>query len=181
MDMNRFQEWAEREYSAKRRIIALVFESILFVIAIPFFLAVTSSFLDQWLQLPRFVYGLVNPLISLLFIVPGWLFSLWSVQAQFALGRGTPVPTMATQKLVVQGPYAYCRNPMTLGSVLAYLGIGIWIGSLSAVGLVLLFAVLLGAYIKVIEERELETRFGSEYLEYKRSTPFLIPRLRKRG
>jgi len=179
--MNRFQKWAEREYSAKRRIIALVSESILFVIAIPSFLAVTSSLLDQWLQLPRFVYGLVNPLISLLFIVPGWLFSLWSVQAQFALGRGTPVPMMATQKLVVQGPYAYCRNPMTLGSVLAYLGIGIWIGSLSAVGLVLLFAALLGAYTKVIEEKELETRFGSEYLEYKRSTPFLIPRLRKRG
>jgi protein-S-isoprenylcysteine O-methyltransferase Ste14 len=32
-------------------------------------------------------------------------------------------------------------------------------------------------YIKLIEEKELEDRFGSEYLEYKRRTPFLIPRL----
>ena len=181
MELKRFQKWAEREYSAKRRIIALIFESILFVIVIPFFLAMISHFLDQWLQLPRFVHGLVNPLLSLLLIVPGWFFALWSIQVQFALGCGTPSPLMATQQLVVQGPYAYCRNPMTLGNVLAYLGIGIWIGSLSAVGLVLLFAALFGAYIKFIEERELEMRFGSKYLEYKRSTPFLVPRLRKRG
>ena len=181
MDVNRFKKWAEREYSAKQRMIALVPEGILFVIAIPFFLVMASSALDQWLQLPRFVYGLVNSIIGLLFMVPGWLFAIWSVQAQFALGRGTPVPMMATQKLIVQGPFAYCRNPMASGTILAYLGIGIWIGSLSAVGLVLLFAALLGAYIKVIEERELEARFGSEYLEYKQSTPFLVPRLRKRG
>jgi len=30
-------------------------------------------------------------------------------------------------------------------------------------------------YIKWIEEKELGERFGSEYLEYKRRTPFLIP------
>jgi protein-S-isoprenylcysteine O-methyltransferase Ste14 len=27
-----------------------------------------------------------------------------------------------------------------------------------------------------VEEKELEQRFGLEYLEYKRRTPFLIPR-----
>jgi|GEM_PF-3643583 len=69
--MNRFKKWAEREYSAKQRIIALALEGIIFAIAIPFLLVVTSSFLDQWLQLPRFVYGFVNPLLGLLFIVPG--------------------------------------------------------------------------------------------------------------
>ena len=96
MELKRFQKWAEREYSAKRRIIALIFESILFVIVIPFFLAMVSHFLDQWLQLPRFVHGLVNPLLSLLLIVPGWFFALWSIQVQFALGCGTPSPLMAT-------------------------------------------------------------------------------------
>jgi hypothetical protein len=38
-------------------------------------------------------------------------------------------------------------------------------------------AILLLAYIKLFEERELEARFGPEYVEYKRTTPFLIPRL----
>jgi len=34
-------------------------------------------------------------------------------------------------------------------------------------------------YIKLIEEKELIERFGSEYLEYKQKTPFLIPRIGK--
>jgi protein-S-isoprenylcysteine O-methyltransferase Ste14 len=70
---------------------------------------------------------------------------------------------------------------MGLGMIVFHCGIGIWTGSPSLVGLVLLFATLLVLYIKLIEERELEIRFGSEYVEYKRNTPFLIPRLwRKR-
>jgi protein-S-isoprenylcysteine O-methyltransferase Ste14 len=88
---------------------------------------------------------------------------------------------MATQKLVIKGPYTYCRNPMTLGTTLFYLGVAIWLGSFSAVGLGLVYPVGISIYIKVIEEKELEERFGSEYLEYKKSTPFLLRRLRKRS
>jgi len=36
-------------------------------------------------------------------------------------------------------------------------------------------------YIKLFEEKELEERFGPEYLEYKRKTPFLIPRFQNPG
>jgi len=34
-------------------------------------------------------------------------------------------------------------------------------------------------YIKLVEEKELEARFGEEYREYKRKTPFLIPKIWK--
>jgi protein-S-isoprenylcysteine O-methyltransferase Ste14 len=34
-------------------------------------------------------------------------------------------------------------------------------------------------YLKLFEEKELEERFGSDYIEYKRKTPFLIPRFTK--
>ena len=174
--MNRFLKWAEREYSAKQRVIALVVEGMFFIIVVPLFLVAGSSYLDQWIGWPRIVYGLLNHLIGLLCIGIGWLFAVWSIQVQFTLGRGTPAPIMATQKLVVRGPYAYCRNPMSLGTILFYLGISIWAGSLSATGLTFLFAAVLMAYNKIIEEKELVARFGSEYLEYKRKTPFLIPR-----
>jgi protein-S-isoprenylcysteine O-methyltransferase Ste14 len=66
---------------------------------------------------------------------------------------------------------------MTLGTDLFYLGVAIWLGSFSAIGLSLVYPVGILIYIKLIEEKELEDRFGSEYLEYKRRTPFLIPRL----
>jgi protein-S-isoprenylcysteine O-methyltransferase Ste14 len=70
---------------------------------------------------------------------------------------------------------------MALGTALFYLGVAIWLGSLSAVGLGLVYPVGILIYIKLIEEKELEERFGSEYLEYKKRTPFLIPRLGKRA
>lgn len=85
---------------------------------------------------------------------------------------------MATQKLVVKRPYTYCRNPMALGTTAFYFGVAIWTGSLSALGLSLIYPVVILIYIKLIEEKELEKRFGLEYLEYKRRTPFLIPHFR---
>ena len=37
-----------------------------------------------------------------------------------------------TQRLVVVPPFAHCRNPMILGTVVGYLGFGVWLGSPSA-------------------------------------------------
>ena len=102
----------------------------------------------------------------------------WTVKVQFSFGKGTPIPLMATQKLVVKRPYTYCRNPMTLGTTAFYFGFAIWTGSLSGLGLSLIYPVVMLVYIKLIEEKELEQRFGVEYLEYKRRTPFLLPRFR---
>ncbi len=175
MAANRSQKRVERQHGAKQRAVFIVAESIVFMVVAPFSLVAAASALDQWLQLPRFTCGPVNHAVGLLFVVPGWLFAMWFVQAQFALGEGIPV--FATQELIVQGPYAYCRNPMALGADLFYTGISIWMGSLSAVGLTILFAALLVVYLKVIEEKKLEARFGSEYQEYKQRTPFLIPHL----
>jgi protein-S-isoprenylcysteine O-methyltransferase Ste14 len=179
--MDRFKKWAEHEYSRKQRIIVVIFGGFIFWIVIPFFIIVSSFYIDQWFQLPKFCYGLINLLIGLMFMVAGWLFANWTVRIQFTIGKGTPIPLMATQKLIVKGPYTYCRNPMTLGTDLFYLGVAIWLGSLSAIGLSLVYPVGILVYIKLIEEKELEERFGSEYLEYKKRTPLLIPGLQKRN
>jgi protein-S-isoprenylcysteine O-methyltransferase Ste14 len=176
--MNRYKKWSEREYSKAQRLTGVVFGGIVFWILIPFFIVLGSSYMDPWLSLPRFFHRWINPLLALFFMVAGWLFANWTVKVQFSLGRGTPIPLMATQKLVVKRPYTYCRNPMTLGTTAFYLGIAIWTGSLSALLLALIYPVGILIYIKLIEERELEQRFGHEYLEYKRQTPFLIPRFR---
>lgn len=177
--MKRSQKRVKRPYGVKQRVVAIVAESIVFMIVAPLSLVMIASALDQRLQLPGFTNQPVNLFIGLLFAVPGWFFAMWFVQAQFKLGEGIPV--FATQKLIVQGPYVHCRNPMTLGAVLFYIGISIWLGSLSAVGLTMLFAILSVVYLKKIEEKRLEEYFGSEYLEYKQRTPFIIPRLIRDG
>ena len=67
---------------------------------------------------------------------------------------------------------------MTLGTTAFYLGVATWTSSISALILALIYPVGILVYIKLVEEKELEQRFGLEYLEYKRRSPFLIPRFR---
>jgi protein-S-isoprenylcysteine O-methyltransferase Ste14 len=176
--MNRYKKWSEREYSKAQRMIGVVFGGIVFWIVIPLFIVVGSAFVDSWLSLPRVRHRWINTIIALVLMVAGWLFANWTVKVQFSFGKGTPIPLMATQKLVVKRPYTYCRNPMALGTTAFYFGVVIWTGSLSALGLSLFYPVGILIYIKLIEEKELEQRFGLEYLEYKRRTPFLIPHFR---
>ena len=88
---------------------------------------------------------------------------------------------MATQKLLIVPPYSYCRNPMTLGTAVAYGGVAVLRGSAGTLLLVILGAAALLTYIRVVEEREMAARFGQEYLDYRRRVPFLIPGLRRRG
>ena len=83
---------------------------------------------------------------------------------------------MPTQELLTEGPYRYCRNPMTLGTILAYLGIAVAVGTTAGTVLVLGPAALLVAYLKHLEERELAERFGKAYQAYRQDVPFMIPR-----
>jgi protein-S-isoprenylcysteine O-methyltransferase Ste14 len=84
---------------------------------------------------------------------------------------------MPTKKLLIIGPFKYCRNPMTLGTIMLYSGIVVIIGSYTALLLIVLFTSMLIAYIKMVEEKELELRFGQEYLDYKNDTHFIIPKV----
>ena len=177
--VNRYKKWSAREYSKAQRMTAIIFGGIVFWIIIPLFLVVGSGFMDPWFSFPRFFYGWVNHVIALFLMIAGWLFANWTVKAQFSFGKGTPIPLMATQKLVVKRPYIYCRNPMTLGTTAFYLGVATWTGSISALILALIYPVGILIYINLVEETELEQRFGLEYSECKRKTPFLIPRFRR--
>jgi len=104
---------------------------------------------------------------------------IWSVLSQFKIGKGSPVPLVPTQKLVIIGPYKYCKNPMALGTMIYYLGIALFESSFSSLLLVALFSILFVLYIKLVEEKELEVRFGEDYMAYKKNTLFIIPRIRK--
>ncbi len=179
--MKQFQEWARHEYSLRQRIIALFFEGIFFLCLFPLFLVVASNAIDGWLHLPRFYAGAVSLVAGLLLVAGGAFLGFWSIGTQVTIGRGTPVPLMPTQKLLIQGPFAYCRNPMTLGTDILYTGVSVWIGSLSALAIVAALVLLLLVYLKRVEEKELEARFGPEYVEYKRRTPFILPRLRSKN
>ena len=173
-------EQASHEYSPKQRFVALLLMVPTFLFILPWLFIQLGARLDHWLQLPSILDPPFNLILGWLLILSGWLVGMWSNYSQFTIGRGTPVPLMATQKLVIQSPYTYCRNPMALGAFGMYLGVALLFHSIGAGIVVLLFAGLLLIYIKSVEEKEMEIRFGQEYLAYKQQTPFLIPHFRNR-
>ena len=99
------------------------------MIILPLALLGLGGLLDRWLGWPALSYPPANAIIGGLMILAGWLLGLWTNYVQFTLGRGTPVPVMATQKLLIGPPYSYCRNPMALGTIVAYLGLSVVAGS----------------------------------------------------
>ena len=178
--MNQFIKWAEREYGIGERVIATLLAGVIFILLIPTVILKGSASIDRWLQIASFNYGLLNTVAGGALAFLGWLFAMWSIVDQLARGKGTPLPVMATQKLLTGGPFAYCRNPMSFGTIVLYFGLAIWAGSWSAIGLVVTFTVVLLSYLKFVEEKELAARFGSSYIDYKRRTSFIIPSLRRK-
>jgi protein-S-isoprenylcysteine O-methyltransferase Ste14 len=105
----------------------------------------------------------------------------WCI-AVFLSARGTPVPLSPPRDLVARGPYMHTRNPMLTGFFASLLGAGFLLRSASLV-LAVTPLVIAGAVaeLKIVEEPELERRFGASYAEYKRRVPMFVPRLTRRG
>jgi protein-S-isoprenylcysteine O-methyltransferase Ste14 len=124
--------------------------------------------------------GMAGLIIGIAMVVIGLPIGFWTVVDQFTRASGTPLPIMATQRLLTDGPYAWSRNPMVFGTLAAYLGLALISDSWCAMGGFLLFATFLLVYLKLVEERELAARFGQPYLDFKQKTSFLIPWPHKR-
>ena len=176
---NRLLKQANREYGPWQRLALLAAAGVLFLVILPLALLRLGGWLDRLLDWPVFFHPPANAIVGGLIILAGWLLAIWTIYVQFTLGRGTPVPVMATQKLLICPPYSLCRNPMALGAIVLYLGVSVVAGSLGAALLVVLGAAVLLIYIRLVEEQEMVARFGEEYLAYRRRVPFLIPRLRR--
>ena len=179
--MSRYKKWAQKERPEAVRIAAMLLAGVVFLFLIPYVIIVLCPKWDQQLGLPGFAFGAASYLLGGLMLVVGMFFGLWSNAMQLTLGRGTPLPMLPTQVLLIRGPYRYCRNPMTFGAILAYLGLGVIVGTVTGMILVLCFGAVLVFYLKRFEERELAERFGEPYLQYKRAVPFMIPRRPKSG
>lgn len=83
-------------------------------------------------------------------------------------GAGTPVPTNEpTRALVTTGIHSWTRNPIYLGFLLAYAGIGLAMRSPWVVLLALPLALTIRYGVVAREETYLEARFGAAYRDYK--------------
>jgi protein-S-isoprenylcysteine O-methyltransferase Ste14 len=124
-----------------------------------------------WLLVPVFLM-LARPSTALL--VPGAVLTLLG-----GLLRAWAAGTIQKNKiLTTSGPYAYCRNPLYLGTFLVGLGVTVASGSPYLVAIfVLFFAIIYGGAMKS-EERRLESLFGEPFRDYAAAVPLFLPRLR---
>lgn len=81
--------------------------------------------------------------------------------------------------LVTNGAYAFVRNPMYLGIMLLWLGIGAGLQSLGLLAVSLLYVVpVLWRYIRE-EEEMMAQEFGDEFARYAGHVGRLLPRWRR--
>ena len=116
---------------------------------------------------------------------PGWGGPGASVAAGLLVGAGggfagagvwrfrrastslSPFAGAGVRVLVVDGVYAWTRNPMYLGLALALAGVVVWRGSAVAVAPWPLFCAFLQRFQIRPEERDLAAAFGPEFAAYR--------------
>jgi protein-S-isoprenylcysteine O-methyltransferase Ste14 len=120
--------------------------------------------LDRWLP----IAGLLPPpfhRLGLVFVVPGILILLQS-GASFLKAKTGMLPFSEATTLVTGGMYRFSRNPMYLGMVLFLLGVALYLGSLSALIPVAVYAWIIDRQFIRNEEIFLTGIFGDEFKEY---------------
>lgn len=120
----------------------------------------------------------IPPIIGqVLTFVTGFLMLLSIVNLAVS-GHGAPGSILKfTEKLAMKRMYAWTRNPMVFSGLLCLISVGLWLRSmLFILWVIVLIIPCFITLLKVFEERELEIRFGSSYLEYKAKTPMFLPK-----
>ena len=159
---------------------------LLVYITIPLAFAVFSSWLDGILGFPSLIPQQINLFLAAIALLVGIFWVSWAYSYLHFVGKGSPVEVFGvalypTENLVTTGPYAYARNPMILGLLTLLLGVAFLMNSISALILIPILAAIAVVHIKIFEEPGLVRRFGEDYINYRKTTPTLIPSWKPRG
>lgn len=164
------------DHSKKTILATWISSFFVYYLILPSLLWATSWLLMLSIAEPPIWFGWVNWVLGLIILLPNLAISVWSLVTIYREGNGTPFPNVATIRLVTTGPYAHSRNPMVVSMFSVYWGIGILIASLIFIILTSFFFLVMIAVITLFEEKDLERKFGKDYLLYRQRTPFMIPR-----
>ncbi len=128
---------------------------------------------DRALALHPLLAGTSGTGIGIVILTCGAALWIWCL----ILFKGRGVPSNPPRELVTTGPYAWVRNPMLIGVCATLFGVGILLNSASMVFVwTPVFTAIHVISLKILEEPELERRFGWTYQEYRRRVPMFFPR-----
>jgi protein-S-isoprenylcysteine O-methyltransferase Ste14 len=119
--------------------------------------------------LPGFLGGFILALC-------GEALRFWGVSIAGSETRTTG--TVGGSRLIVTGPFAYVRNPLYLGNIILYCGIGVMANALMPWLLIIAGLYFLFQYRMIVsrEEEYLARTFGEEFVEYTQNVPRFVPR-----
>ncbi len=108
-------------------------------------------------------------------------FGLYIASARHFSGAqlgGVPelLPVQSKQRLVTAGVRSRVRHPVYLGHLCEMLAWSLGTG-LVVCYILTIFAIITGAFMIRLEEKELIGRFGAAYREYQQRVPALLPRI----
>ena len=158
-----------------RHLLAIGLLPFVVTVVVPASIIRTSTTLNAGWDLPS-PLGLLPTLLGSVLVGLGVLLVYKTVSLFATVGDGTLAPWDPPRRLVVRGPYRYVRNPMISGVLSILLGEAILFGSVPLLVWFVIFFALNALTMPLIEEPLLESRFGSEYVTYKRNVPRWIPR-----
>ena len=173
---------AQKEYSRATKSFFTTWGLILFELIVPAMIMGLGLLGDRLLAVQRlFDVGAELRLalrIAVFVVLLGiaQTFIVWTATYQIKFSGGTPAFKAPPKKLLVAGPFRYCRNPMVFGYLVYYYALAFLLASpVTLLGLCPAFNLLALYVIIEVEEVELEERFGADYLAYKASVNRLIP------
>ena len=115
---------------------------------------------------------------GLLFALGFWIYRQAGAHFSWAQLGGLPevLPGHHEQRLMTTGIRARVRHPVYLAHLCEMLAWSVGTGLIVCYGLTTL-AVISGAIMIHLEDRELEQRFGDQFRQYRRTTPAIWPRV----
>ena len=116
-------------------------------------------------------------IVGFIIALAGELIRFWGVSWAGSETRTTG--SVGGSNLIISGPFAYVRNPLYVGNILMYTGLGVMSFALfpylQIVGIV--FFILQYNLIVGEEESFLQKKFGEQYKKYVINVPRFFPRL----
>jgi protein-S-isoprenylcysteine O-methyltransferase Ste14 len=115
--------------------------------------------------------------VGLCLALAGEAIRFWGVAVAGTETRTTG-PVGGTH-LFIDGPFAYVRNPLYVGNMMMYVGVGIMSNALMPYLVILAYGFFVVQYTMIVtkEEEYLQRAFGKEYERYVQNVPRFIPRL----
>ena len=114
--------------------------------------------------------------VGFVVVMVGEWVRFWGVSIAGSETRTTD--TVGGTYLITNGPFAYVRNPLYVGNILLYLGVGImsralfpWLFLIAGLWFCVQYYLIVTG-----EEEYLAERFGDAYREYTMNVPRFIPR-----